>query len=91
MVRKLALFLFWTLIVAHQIWREVELFFAFQANEPGAGVWAFFADRSLIHLLNILVAMAVLALLWWIDRSLPDVDADNTEFHEREVTDYGTR
>ena|GEM_PF-6119260 len=85
MIRKIAAFVIWGVIIAHQIWREVEAFTAFQADQPGAGVWAFFADRSPIYLLYILGSVGLVALVCWIESRLPKVDADNTEFHEKGI------
>ena len=85
MLRKPATFLIWALLVAVQLWQEFEIYAAFQADNPGAGIWPFLASRGPGYLLIFLAALAVLALASWIEKKLPHVDADLTEFHEKEV------
>jgi hypothetical protein len=84
-LRKPATFLIWALLIAVQLWQEFEKYAAFQADSPGAGIWPFLASRGSVYLLILIAALAILALAIWIEKRLPAVDADMTEFHEKEV------
>ena len=71
-------------LIAFVIWRETEAFREFQADSPGAGVWAFMSDRGPFYLAVVIGVAAIFVLAAWLE-SLPTADADKTEFHEKET------
>ena len=72
----------WLGLVALQVWREGKRFSAFRVDHPDAGFGAFLIERGPYYLLIFAIAIGVLALAAWVERMLPVVDADMTEFHE---------
>ncbi len=59
----------WLGSVAYQVWREFERFSAFRVEHPAADVGGFLIERGPYYLLILAIAVAVLALLAWVENN----------------------